>query len=70
MTHSLYTSERILVNNDLNSKLISGGILVDQENGTIRKIFSSQEEINSWLFIDHGGEVYYIKGHKIDQIVG
>jgi hypothetical protein len=56
---SLYLSERILVNNDLNSKLISGGILVNQEEGTIRRILTSQEEINTWLFQDHGVEVKF-----------
>lgn len=57
---SLYVSERILVNNDLNSKFISGGILVNQEDGTICRIYTSQEEINSWLFMDTGGEVFSI----------
>lgn len=57
MGDSLYLSERILVNNDLNSKFVSGGILVNQEEGTIRRILTSQEDINSWLFTEHAGEV-------------
>jgi allantoinase len=55
--NALYTSERILINNDSCKKLISGGILVNQEAGLIVRIFTTQEEINSWLFIEHGGEV-------------
>lgn len=57
MVDSLYLSERILVNNDINSQLVSGGILVNQEEGTIRRIFTSQEEINSLLFTDTAAEV-------------
>lgn len=57
--NALYTSQRILISTDTCKKLISGGILVDQEEGRIKKIFTSQEEINSWLFIEHGGEVNF-----------
>lgn len=55
---SLFTSERILISNESCKKLIAGGVLVDQE-GRIKRIFTSQEEINSWLFIEHGGEVIF-----------
>lgn len=53
---SLFLSERILICSDECKKLISGGILVNNEDGTVKRIFTSQEEINSWLFIEHGGE--------------
>lgn len=53
---SLYLSERILICSDECKKLISGGILVSYEDGTVKRIFTSQEEINSWMFIEHGGE--------------
>lgn len=56
---SLYTSGRILINSDECKKFISGGILVSHEDGTIKKIFSSQQEINSYLFSSHGAEVTF-----------
>lgn len=54
---SLYLSERILISSDSCKSLISGGVLVDSNDGTIKRIFTSQQEINSWMFIEHGGEV-------------
>lgn len=54
---ALYLSERILVSNDVGQGFISGGVLVSFEDGRILKIFTSQQEINSWLFVEHGGEV-------------
>lgn len=57
MMDALYTSERILISSDECKKLISGGILVEHSDGTIKRIFTSQEEINSYLFVQHGAEV-------------
>lgn len=54
---ALFLSDRILISNDDCKKLVSGGVLVSFEDGTIKRIFTSQEEINSWLFIEHGAEV-------------
>lgn len=54
---ALYLSERILVSNDVGQSFVSGGVLVSFEDGRILKIFTSQQEINSWLFVEHGGEV-------------
>lgn len=53
---ALYTSERILISNDNYQDLKMGGILVDHSDGTIKRIFTSQEEINSYLFMQHGAE--------------
>lgn len=53
---ALYTSERILISNDNYPDLKMGGILVDHSDGTIKRIFTSQEEINSYLFMQHGAE--------------
>lgn len=57
MMDSLYLSEKILISSDSCKNLISGGVLVDCNDGTIKRVFTSQEEINSWMFIEHGGEV-------------
>lgn len=54
---ALFLSDRILISSDEGSSLVSGGVLVCFADGTIKRIFTSQEEINSWLFIDHGGDV-------------
>ena len=54
---SLYLSERILVSTDEGSSLISGGIVVSFTDGTVKRIFTSQQEINSWLFLVCGGDV-------------
>lgn len=54
---TLFTSKRILLTSDNTTRLISGGILVSSTDGTITKIFTSQEEINSWMFKEHGCEV-------------
>lgn len=62
---SLYTSERILISSDACKKLISGGILIDNEGGTIKRIFTSQEEINSYLFMDHGAEVISFRSQSL-----
>jgi 5-keto 4-deoxyuronate isomerase len=62
---SLFTSERILLSSDNCNKLIAGGILVDHESGRIKRIFTSQQEINSWLFIEHGGEVNFSKQTEV-----
>lgn len=56
---SLFTSERILICDDNCKKLINGGILVNMEEGKIKRIFTTQEQINSYLFIEHGGEVNF-----------
>lgn len=55
--NSLFTSTRILITSDNGKKLIAGGILVSNNDGRIAKIFTSQEEINSWMFLEHGSEV-------------
>lgn len=62
---SLFLSERILISNDSCKKLIPGGILVNLEEGKIKRIFTSQQEINSWLFIEHGGEVNFPREFKM-----
>lgn len=54
---SLYLSKRILVDTDESKDFISGGIVVSNIDGTIKKIFTSQEEINSWMFRAHGADV-------------
>lgn len=54
---ALYLSERILISSDTCNKMVSGGILVSFDTGTIKRIFTTQEEINSWMFMDHGGDV-------------
>lgn len=54
---ALYLSERILVSSDAGHSFVSGGVLVSFEDGRIMKIFTSQQEINSYLFIEHGSEV-------------
>jgi hypothetical protein len=64
---SLFTSERILLSSENCRKLVAGGILVDHESGRIKRIFTSQQEINSWLFIEHGGEVNFPKRLKFDR---
>lgn len=56
---ALYTSERILINTNDGKKFISGGVLVEHSDGTIKKIFTTQEEINSYLFMQHGAEVAF-----------
>jgi dihydroorotase-like cyclic amidohydrolase len=50
MMDTLFTSSRILISNDSEKNIISGGILVSNEDGTIKKIITSQAEINSWMF--------------------
>ncbi|KAG5671096.1 hypothetical protein PVAND_001310 [Polypedilum vanderplanki] len=55
---SLFLSKRILVNIDECKDFISGGILVSNVDGIIKRIFTSQQEINSWMFGAHGAEVY------------
>ncbi|CRK90870.1 CLUMA_CG004560, isoform A [Clunio marinus] len=62
---ALYLSQRILISSDCCKKLISGGILVSNTDGTIKRVFTSQEEINSYLFIEHGAEVVYDFGNKV-----
>lgn len=54
---ALFLSERILISNEAVKTFVSGGILVNFNDGTIKRIFTSQQEINSWMFIEHGGEV-------------
>lgn len=54
---SLYLSKRILVDTDECKDFVSGGVLVSNIDGTIRRIFTSQQEINSWMFKSHGAEV-------------
>lgn len=54
---SLLLSSRILADIDECQDFISGGILVSNTNGTIKKIFTSQQEINSYLFRAHGTDV-------------
>lgn len=54
---TLYLSQRILITSDTFKDMVSGGILVSCEDGRIKRIFTSQLEINSWMFVDHGGEV-------------
>ena len=54
---SLYLSKRILVDGDEFKDFISGGILVSNIDGTIKRIFTSQEEINSYMFRAHGADV-------------
>ena len=54
---SLLLSSRILADIDECQDFISGGILVSNINGTIKKIFTSQQEINSYLFRAHGTDV-------------
>lgn len=61
---ALYLSERILISSDTCNDIISGGILVSFDDGTIKRIFTSQEEINSWMFIEHGGEVRNISKER------
>ena len=56
---SLFLSERILINNENCKKIVSGGIVVNIEDGRIKNIFTSQQEINSWIFLAHGGEVIF-----------
>jgi hypothetical protein len=58
---SLFLSERILISDENCKKLISGGIVVSVEDGTIKNIFTSQQEINSWIFLSHGGEVIFAR---------
>lgn len=56
---SLVLGSRILVDTDdcKGGIFVSGGILISNSNGTIRKIFTSQQEINSYLFRAHGVDV-------------
>lgn len=54
---SLLLSRRILADIDECQDFISGGILVSNTQGRIKKIFTSQQEINSYLFRAHGTEV-------------
>lgn len=54
---SLYLSKRILVDADDSKDFISGGVLVSNIDGRIKRIFTSQEEINSYMFRAHGAEV-------------
>lgn len=54
---SLVLSSRILADTDDCKDFISGGILISNTDGTIKKIFTSQQEINSHLFKAHGTEV-------------
>jgi hypothetical protein len=58
---SLFLSKRILADTDDGKDFISGGILVSNTDGTIKRIFTSQEEINSWMFRAHGAEVRFKK---------
>jgi len=54
---SLYLSKRILVDSDDCKDFVSGGVLVSNIDGTIKRILTSQEEINSWMFRSTGSEV-------------
>lgn len=54
---SLLLSSRILADIHECQDFISGGILVSNINGKIKKIFTSQQEINSFLFRAHGTDV-------------
>ena len=54
---SLVLSSRILAEVDGHTDFISGGILISNSDGSIKKIFTSQKEINSFLFRAHGTEV-------------
>lgn len=54
---SLYLSKRILVDIDECKDFVSGGILVSNVEGVVKRIFTSQQEINSWMFSSHGAEV-------------
>ena len=54
---SLFLSKRILVDTDESKDFISGGVLVSNIDGTIKRIFTSQEEINSWMFRSTGADV-------------
>lgn len=54
---SILLSKRILADIGECKDFISGGILISNTNGTIKKIFTSQQEINSYLFRAHGTEV-------------
>ena len=57
---SLFLSKRILVDTDESKDFISGGVLVSNIDGTIKRIFTSQEEINSWMFRSTGADVNLI----------
>lgn len=54
---SLILSSRILVDTNDCEDFISGGLLISHTDGTIKKILTSQQEINSHLFKAHGTEV-------------
>lgn len=56
---SLYLSKRILVDTDEYKDFVSGGVLVSNIDGTIKRIFTSQEEINSWMFRSTGADVNF-----------
>jgi hypothetical protein len=56
---SLYLSKRILVDSDECNDFVSGGVLVSNVDGTIKRIMTSQEEINSWMFRSTGSEVIF-----------
>lgn len=63
---TLFTSSRILINNDGEQKnIVSGGILVSNEDGTIKKIITSQSEINSWFFVNTSCDAYNFGDHVI-----
>ena len=53
----LFTSSRILLNNENEKKIISGGILIRNSDGKIKQILYSQAEVNSVLFTDHAIEL-------------
>lgn len=56
---SLYLSKRILVDSDDCKDFVSGGVLVSNTDGTIKRILTSQDEINSWMFRSTGSEVNF-----------
>lgn len=64
---SLFISTRILVNRNECNDFLSGGVLVSNNDGTIKRIFASQQEINSWMFTYHG-EVKFSHENKREKI--
>ncbi|KAL7028712.1 hypothetical protein ACKWTF_005970 [Chironomus riparius] len=62
---SLFLSKRILVDTEECKDFVSGGVLVSNIDGTIKRIFTSQEEINSWMFRSTGADVYDFKNKII-----